>query len=325
MSIGEATGPVTLRVEFSGLCFYLIHDPDRNAADPEDRNKGIARKFAVLMPDARKKQDPVHADGYAGDPHVGYVRFDLANLDLGDVGVEPGVVEDDVGRPRNEIIHRFDGEVLDFGLGDGQAEVRYDLGLPSFNKFADTLRPVDGLFDQVPPGGLLMRTVLSDGDISATGSGKIWTLPYQLHNEPSDDPYANQFAGYSVWNRPIEGSRLTVTIRKFNGAVVARIPLKAVPVRALDGSVRSMITIKVANLCSNNPLEWRDDFPMRTVDKGDIDFKWLYRLMEPRQELRTDYATLLGKSQLPFPEQLGVQAFGDEDCIGGSFTTSTPF
>jgi hypothetical protein len=325
MSNGAGAGPITLRVEFSGLCFYMIHDPERNTADPEDRNRGMAKKFAILMPDARKTRHPVHADGYAGDPHVGYVRFDLANLDLGDTGVAPGIVEDDVGRPRNEIIHRFDGEVLDFGLGDGQVDVKYDLGLPSFNKFADTLRPIDRLFDAAPPSDLLMRTVLSDGEISATGSGKIWALRDKLNGKPNADPYANQFAGYSVWNRTLQDPRLTVTIRKFDGTAVARIPLKAVPVRGLDGDVKSMITIKVANLCSDNPLEWRDDFAVRTVDKEDKDFKWLYRLMEPQKALRTDYATLLGQSQLPYPEQLGVQAFGDEDCIGGSFTTPTPF
>jgi hypothetical protein len=297
----------------------MIHDPEVDAANPNVRNKGKAEEFAVLMPDARKRQNPMHVDGTRGEAHVGYVRFDLANLDL-DTGVEPAIVEDDVGRPRNEIVHRLDGEVLDFGIGEEQLAVDYDLAIPSFNKFADSLAPIGNLFDeQKTPGNLLMRTRLSKGEIHAMGSGKIWTIPSRLNTTPNGG-HTNQFGGYAVWTRPIDSDKLTVTMKKFDGTVGATIPLRARRVRSLDGKEQNMITIKISNLCAHNPLEWRDDYPTRTAGGKDIDFKWLYRLLEPT---KGDYETLLRGHELPFPEQISEQAFGDEDCTGGSYTTPT--
>jgi hypothetical protein len=316
MSSEEAADQVKLRVEFSGLCLYMIHDPDIDAAKPTVRNRGTAKKFAVLMPDARKSRDPMHEDDTRGEAHVGYVRFDLANLDL-DTGVEPAVVEDDVGRPRNEIVHRLDREVLDFGIGEEQLPVEYDLAIPSFNKFADRLTPIANLLaGSNPDPSLLMRTHLSNGEIHATGSGKIWAVSSRLNRSPNGG-HTNQFGGYAVWTRPIDRDQLTVTIKKFDGTPTATIPLRARRVRSLDGKEQNMITVKISNLCAHNPLEWRD-YPTRTAGGKDVDFKWLYRLLEPTSGLT--YPALLNGHEFPVPEQIGEQGFGDEDCTGGSFT-----
>jgi hypothetical protein len=141
-----------------------------------------------------------------------------------------------------------------------------------------------------------------------------------LKPRPDGSLYTDQFAGYSVWTRQVDAADLTVTIRKFNGDFVAAIPLKPVPVRDQKGEVRDRITIKIANLCAHNALEWRE-YRRRTVVDKDVDFKWLYRLLEPTDG---NYQTRLAGAELPVPVEIAVQAFGDEDCMGGSFTTPIP-
>ena len=338
MTGGGAQDSFELRVEFAGLCLYMVNGDADRAADPRAPSSGTTKKVAVVMPDARKAAGPVHPDGSKGEPHVGYVRFNLANLDLGNgvIGAQPGTVEDDSGHPSNEIIHRFDQEELVFCFNDDQPEMTYDIGIPSFNRFADSLAPRRGLLGgaEQPPKELLMRTFLNGGDISAAGSGKTWTFSSVLRGSANGDPYANQFAGYAMWRRPLTEATLTVEVRKFAGGEPMSIPLKCVPIKDVNGQTiknstggtANMITIKVANLCSNNPMEWRE-YPVRTVGDRDIDFKWLYRLLEPKAaaddqgNLQDKYRKYLRGAELPFPREISVQAFGDEDCIGGSFTT----
>ena len=338
MTGGGAQDSFELRVEFAGLCMYMVNGDADSAAEADASNRGTTTKVAVVMPDARKAAGPVHPDGSKGEPHVGYVRFNLANLDLGGgvIGAQPGTVEDDSGRPANEIIHRFDQEDLFFRFNDDLPDMTYDIGIPSFNRFADSLTHRPGVLDPSvqPPNELLMRTLLNGGNISASGSGKTWTFSSVLRGSPNGDPYANQFAGYAMWRRPLTRETLTVEIRKFSGGEPMTIQLKCVPVQDVHGQVvrnstggiANMITIKVANLCSNNPMEWRE-YPTRTVGDRDIDFKWLYRLLEPKSaagnpgNLQEKYKKFLRGAELPFPREISVQAFGDEDCIGGSFTT----
>ena len=55
-----------LEVEISGLCLYVVH-PD-------------GQKVTVLMPDCRNDiVSPRHVDTRKGKPHVGYLRYDLAD------------------------------------------------------------------------------------------------------------------------------------------------------------------------------------------------------------------------------------------------------
>ena len=298
-----------LRVEFAGLCLYMVHS---------DR-----KSVAILMPDARESADDLHPDGELGEPHVGYVRFDLANLDVPGMSVTPGTLDDGAGSPPNEIVHRFGGEVLDFGLSTSDNEddeMEIALGIPSFDKFAGTLKPVGKLFTKAPPGELLMRTILTGGRIHAQGSGKTWGLSSALKGSTSAPPYSGQFAGFAVWTRTINQPGLTVTTSRFDGTEVAKIPLKPVNIGG-----KEVIAIKVANLCANNPLEW-DEFPLRTVVNHDLDFKWLYRLLTPPGDPnpRKAYEVALANAELPFPRAMRDQAYGDEDCMGGSITGNFP-
>jgi hypothetical protein len=303
MANGGGTQPELL-VEFAGLCLY-VGDPKNN-------------HVTILMPDARQGAKPLHQDGEEGQPHVGYIRFDLANLDVDGIGtVHPGPLDDGSGSPPNEIIHRFDRHQLTFDFvaedRDG-GKMAIDIGVPNFNKFAPSLEAIPHLLTTNPPEALLMRTRISGGSIKATGLGKTWEFSSVLSPARPKQSYRGQFAGFALWRRPIKARKVTITISDFAGKPVLQIPLKT---RTIDG--KEVIAIKVANLCSHNPLEW-GEFPIRSVVKHDLDFKWLYRLLTPKGE---KFDTVLAGAELPFPRAMPNQAFGDEDCMGGYI--ETPF
>ena len=80
-----------------------------------------------------------------------------------------------------------------------------------------------------------------------------------------------------------------------------------------DGNGKSSIVLKVANLCSENPLEW-PELVMHQVNRADRDFKWMYRLMAPAQGT---LASLLQPDELlPIPLQQGATPFSVQGCMG---------
>jgi hypothetical protein len=282
-----------LRVSFTGLCLYLVH-PD-------------GTKAAVLLPDARKTTaDPAHADGTMGEFHAAYLRFDLAHLDAR----FPAGSEDEV--PRYEVVRRLDRQVLDFGVPDGAGQT-VDLPLPDFGTFAPTLRPISGLFSSNPPQELLSRMVLNGGELSALPED-AWTLPATLN--PGGQPYNGEFASLVTWTRQVEGDGLTLTLAGFDGADAVQIPLTPV---TTDSGAR-VIALKVANLCDKNVLEW-PELGTRRVDQDDVDFKWLYRLLQPEEG---SYGDRLEGSSLPIPHLQPTQGFGVEDCMGGKIEVVFP-
>jgi len=302
-----------LRVEFAGLCLYAVHSDGNRAA--------------VVLPDARKSATPVHADGERGEPHAGYLRFDLANLDLpgmgaGELQVPAGEVADqtaDSGDPLYEVVHRLGHKRIDFGLAAATpAPLAVNLALPHVNQFADQLAPVAGVFGAAPPpNGVLARAVVHGGTLTGTSStGKTWSLASVLHSQSLAQPHGGAFAGFALWKRQLDLPGLTVTVSNFDGSSPIRIPLK--PIR--QGS-RDVISLKVANLCAHNPLEW-SEFSLHEVVSHDLDFKWIYRLLAPKQGT---YKTALAGAELPFPRAVGSQAFGDEDCVGGRIDADFTF
>ncbi|MBW3629546.1 MAG: hypothetical protein KY464_09630, partial [Gemmatimonadetes bacterium] len=79
-----------LRVKFSGLCLFLVHSD--------------TKRVAVVMPDCRRNgpnPPDQHLDGEPAEPHVGYLRFDLANLSTAAAGVERQGLEQAAGLGRN--------------------------------------------------------------------------------------------------------------------------------------------------------------------------------------------------------------------------------
>src|SRR3712207_536839 len=104
-----------LRVEFAGVSLYVI-DPGR-------------RKVGLLMPDARHRgTDLAHPDQTPAVAHVGYVRFDLANLASAASGVP---ARDPAETPSFEVVHQLDREELELGLLDtAEAIDATNLALP---------------------------------------------------------------------------------------------------------------------------------------------------------------------------------------------------
>jgi hypothetical protein len=89
--------------------------------------------------------------------------------------------------------------------------------------------------------------------------------------------------------------------------------MKLVPVAHPDGTLA--LTLKIACLCCENPLEWKE-LEKREVTDKDLDFKWLYRTMRPPQG--TTYGDMLGEDgELPVPILID-QDRGGEGCVGAT-------
>lgn len=292
-----------LEVEFSGLCMYLVDTDNQRAA--------------VLMPDCRKGVDPVHADRQKGVHHVGYLRFDLANLE-GVGGVPEGTA---AGGPRYEVVHRFHFQQLEFPyLPDGPVKIPGNgLGFPEFDEFTQDLELKPGMFSDDPPKVLLMRTILKGGEMDS-GRQKNWRLPPVL--KPGSN-YIGHFASDAIWVCPVPGDSLTVRIAGFDGADPVEFVL-----RPVEGE--EVVHLKIANLCAVNPLEWEElELEELTVagdgqdeETRDRDFKWLYRLLESTS---APLPARLGENpDLPVPVLEPDQGAGVQGCMGAVKTTTIP-
>ena len=285
----------TLQVEFSGLCFYII--------DPNGTQVGI------VMPDAHNRPNLTHLDGTPAKPHVGYIRYDLANA-----GVD---VPHDVSldAPLYEGIHRFKREDLDFGLPSDEPLATPALELPEVKEYAKGLELLPGLYGKNPPPILLMRTVLRGGRLETMPEIESWKFSSVL-NPTRPTQYEGKFAGSATWTRQVNANELVIRLGEFDGTPKSTLRLKPV---AAD----TVVKLKVANLCSDNPLEW-PEMPTRTFLGGfDDDFKWFYRLL--KHTAGTPIGDLLGGEPLPAPEldtMKPVTMGGGPDCIGNQHVSA---
>lgn len=287
--------PFQLQVKLTGLCVFGIHGADK--------------KIVVVMPDTRFRRDgrgavvPMrHADGDAAVPHVGYVRFNLANLSSTSA---TGVPHTNIATaPPYEVTHRFNQESLDFGLApDAQDITNHELRLPNFDDFAPVKEPMPTAFGDDPattPPSVLMRTVLTGGTIRSTGTmGEDWYFNGDLR--PDGQRTEGYYNGDVQWIRDVDANELTLTIKRFKpetGDSTVTINLKPTSV----GSGRQIIPLKIANLCATNPMEWRE-LDMRQVRGADKDFKWFYNLLQLKSQYDpTEYPTSLVPHPHPVDE-----------------------
>jgi hypothetical protein len=290
-----------LEIEFSGLCLYVL-DPD-------------GTRVGVLMVDARERthiENPSHADGEPAEPHVGYLGCDLADLGLKVPGGEDG------GAPRYEFIHRFDREAVDFG--DAFAEAPIDAGtlnFPAVDRFAPDLEPLPGLFGANPPEILLMRTLLTGGTLTSNQEQPLWRFSKRFN--PEGEEYSGRFSSFATWTRRVESDYVTLRITSLSGETHAELTL-----RPANGGDK--VRLKMSNLCRENPLEW-DDLPIRTVQDKDVDFRWLYRLLQSRED---SFNVLLQKELpgeekgFPIPRMADLAGeSGANDCMGTQVAAST--
>lgn len=285
--------PFELQVQFLGLCTYFQH-PD-------------GKRVGILMPDCRRQTNPVpnHDDRTPAEPHAGYLRFDLADLDG---AVVPGGDLDN--GPRYEVIHRFNKQLLKFDDLAAEA-MTVSLEYPEIAKIAPILTPHGDLFTNSPTG-VLMRTVLRGGNLEADPGTELWQIPDRLN---PGNPQQGNYASFATWTRPVATESVVVRITSFAGDDEAVFTLRP---RTAGGTV----VLKVANLCGHNPLEW-NELDLRQVFDDDQDFKWLYRLMEPSDG--STYRQLLGGKEFPVPKRTqGGRETGSDDCIGAVVKAGFP-
>jgi hypothetical protein len=300
-----------LRVTFSGLNLFLIQED--------------CTKVAVVQPDCRNESihKPPHPGGGAQPiNHVGYLRFDLANLVT---GIPQGTERTG---PRYEVVHRFAHEDLSFGLPDtGSMSIR--TGLPRFERIAPVktnsstipadecngdkslLEPVSGLFGVNKQ--VLMRTVLTGGTLEGAGITE-WEFPKSFDSEMPD--YTGNFPEEVTWTRIVNGDHLDLSLMPFVGGSGTIIRLKPA---AVGG--RQVVELKVANLCADNPLEWPEFDPVGNQPDEDLDFRWLYRILKPVSG--KPIKDLIGNDPLPAPRRTGRGPRGVENCIGGTIKVPT--
>jgi hypothetical protein len=310
-----AVMPFTLKVEFSGPCLYVVDTPE------EKDGEKFAARLGVVIPDCRlpgNGNKPSHVDEDEAEPHVGYLRIDLGDVDLrfprGDLG----------GTPRYELVHRFTGQVLHFietpakgseqgggaageegdGQADGTGSDRIEitgLNVPDFSQFAPGLALQDNLFK--PDAKILARTVLQGGTITSD-TGLEWKFTREFN--PQGKEYQGSFPSFITWTRPCTGTGLTVQITSLAGE-----PEVTIPLTIKEGAT---IEMKVANLCALNPLEW-GEFEKPKTPRVDADFKWLYRLFK-------DVPTGI---HLPAPRLVKApeDETGDNGCMGATKLGST--
>jgi hypothetical protein len=288
---------VELRIKFAGVCLYVMH-PNK----PE---------VAVLMPECRRRKVPgKHKDKWKAEPHVGYMRFDLANLSTAASAIEPGTGNDG---PLYEGIHRFDNEEVDLGLGAADGMTTEGLSIPDFGMFAPDLKPSQDLFSNNPQTPPLMRIVLRGGSLIGVGD-RSWEFS-QLFN-PHAPPHTGFFTGHVTWTRGLDSAEtLVIRIRRFGRSRIVEIPLTPV---TIDG--KKVISLTMGNLCCN-ALEW-EDLATRSAAGPDKDFKWLYRLLAPQSS--TYEALLAGDKELPHPLPAPPVPQGIEHCIGGKIDFPFP-
>lgn len=292
---------VTLRIEFAGLCLYVL-DKDKD---------GVTQRVGVVMPNCRNNDNNVdsrHADGTIGEPHVAYMRLDAGSLGIGPVSGESG------DGPRVELIHRLLGELL---LPIEDATPRKVIGeplVPILNSQHGDIALKPDLFTTAHPD-IVFRTVLVGGHFVAKRGGKTWRFPSSLRGT-----FAAQtapFEGTVVWEREfksLEAIKLTMT--SLDGTAPMTFPDLKPLAQHGDHEGRSLVMIKLANLCAHNPIEW-DELDLRVVQE-DKDFKWLFRLLDDTSRIG-DWATRLDDRPLPFPVLDDNSMEGDEDCTGGKF------
>lgn len=306
--------PFKLIVEFSGPCLYVIDTPSAKGG------KKFADRLGVVIPDCRLPSDgkkPNHKDEEPAEPHVGYLRIDLADVDPR----FPRAEED--SNPRYELVHRFNGQVLKFiethteegeqgggtngAGGGGQANGSSDpvnitgLNVPDFEQIAPGLALQDNLFK--PDAKILARMVLQGGRINSD-VGPDWKFTRELN--PQGKAHKGRFASFLTWTRNFTGSGLTIQITSLAGD-----PEVTLPLTVEEGAT---IRMNVANLCAMNPLDWGELEKPKTP-RVDADFKWLYSLFK-------DVPTGI---HLPAPRLVKAAGgeTGDNGCMGGSKPGST--
>jgi len=290
---------IELSIEFAGICLYVI---------PSQRETvSVLIPTCVPTPNGRVKTE--HEDKTKGARHVPYLLANLANFDQ---SVPAGPVGDG---PQFGVVRRLTREEL-FFEPDASESNQIDpdsLPLPDLTIYKE-IGLQEGLLSDIAPNELPelnVRTVLKGGTLAATtigGSGS----PVPSRN-PHWDELEADWAGSIRWTGTVPGDSLTIRIRNWD--TVQETPLTLRPVTR---GGKPVIQLKIANLCEDNPLEWKEF--EQAFDKRDVDFKWLFRLFAPNAG--GSILAALGRKELPYPllNPRGARTTGNTGCTGGKVT-----
>jgi hypothetical protein len=276
---------IEVRVMFSGIVLTVLHPG--------------TQETAVLMPDCRSELE--HVDGTTGEPHIGYLRFNLADH----ADITDGFPRGDHDAPSYEVVHQLDGEELVFDVQPEEwdlasAQKHFFRATPAiFNEIAPGLQPKGQIFSARPGKGLLFRTLLSGGEFTGENIGATqWIFPSTLFSpvrKASVLRYVDAFAMRETWVRRLNRADLPIRLVRLDNESETLIRLR-------PGS-DNVITLKLGNLCAHNVLEW--SWFNRRFAAEDLDFKWYYRLLD------LDPDVLVG-SELPYPRLHERRAKGPE-------------
>jgi len=259
----------------------------------------------VRTPDGRIKSE--HEDKTTGARHVPYLLANLANFGR---NVPPGLAGDG---PQFGVVRRLNREELFFDPEErtsSQADAAL-LPLPDLGAYKGSISLQDALLRDISPNErpeLNVRAILKGGTLAATtGAGSGNPVP---GTPPNWDASEADWAGSIKWTRSIPGKSLTIRIRNWDTG--QETPLTLTPITRGGGP---LIELKIANLCEENALEWKEFEPK--FEKHDVDFKWLYRLFAPN--VGGSILAALGKKELPYPllKPRGARTTGNTGCTGG--------
>lgn len=303
MSSTVGASGVTLSVEFAGVCLFVV--------DREPKTS-----VSVLVPTCVPTTGvgTQHEDGDVGARHVPYLLIDLANLDLGQT-VTPGLVADG---PRFQVVRRLSREEISFGSEAPQDSIVLDpdpLPVPDLSQYKKKGMELKELLASILPNEspeLNVRTTLNGGTLAGITLGGPGNVGGPAVEKSDWDKDPEDWAGSIRWTRPIPEGSLTISIHNWDTKETTPITLSPAP-------GRNVIELKIANLCEDNPLEWRE-FEER-LNKDDVDFKWLYRLF--RAESGGNLLDVFGGRghKFPYPKLAPRRArtTGNTGCTPGQF------
>ena len=289
---------IELSIEFAGICLYVI--------PPQQGTVSVLIPTCVPTPNGRVKTE--HEDKTIGARHVPYLLANLMNFGQ---SVPAGLVGDG---PQFGVVRRLSREEL-FFEPEGPTSDQLDpdaLPLPDLTVYTDRIKLQDSLLSDIPPNEqpeLNVRTILKGGTFTATtlgGSGS----PVPGRNPNWDESEAD-WAGSIKWTRTVPGDSLAIRIRNWDTGQETPLTLRPI-------TPGGRVELKIANLCGDNPLEWREFEPR--FEKRDVDFKWLFRLFVPNAG--GSILAALGRKELPYPllKPRGARTTGSTGCTGGKVT-----
>jgi hypothetical protein len=102
-----------------------------------------------------------------------------------------------------------------------------------------------------------------------------------------------------------------LSIKDFAGSLNQRLKLIPVPLAALGG--QPGVVVKFANLCTRNSMQW-SELPTHTTSE-DLDFKWMYRLLESTTGGTIEQRIKATGKALPHPILDDVSTLSDQGCM----------